>query len=219
MRVKFDVGEKVGMLTLIEPFTKDEKGVYKGKFYCDCGRTKIIRLSYVKSGRTKSCGCLKVEAKKTHGLSSSSEYKIWDLMIQRCENPNDKRYKDYGGRGITVCHQWHDFSSFYADMGSRPDGFTLDRIDNDKGYSPENCRWATPSEQQLNRRKVKGSKSRFVGVTKRPSGRWSARITVNYKGIYLGDYDTEEAASEAYQKAKEKVLEEFELMRKQRGIQ
>ena len=75
MRVKFDVGEKVGMLTLIEPFTKDEKGVYKGKFYCDCGRTKIIRLSYVKSGHTKSCGCLKVEAKKTHGLSSSSEYR------------------------------------------------------------------------------------------------------------------------------------------------
>lgn len=218
MRVKFDVGEKVGMLTLIESFPKDEKGVYKGKFSCACGSTKIIRLSFVKSGHTKSCGCLKIEAKRTHGMSSSSEYRIWELMLHRCENPKDKRYKDYGGRGITVCHQWHDFNSFYADMGARPDGLTLDRIDNDKGYSPENCRWATPSEQQLNRRKLKGSKSRFVGVTQRPSGRWSARITVNYKDIYLGDYDTEEAASEAYQKAKKRVLEEFELMRKQRGL-
>ncbi|HCM9490942.1 TPA: hypothetical protein N5O15_004277 [Enterobacter hormaechei subsp. xiangfangensis] len=76
MRVKFDVGEKVGMLTLIESFPKDEKGVYKGKFSCACGSTKIIRLSFVKSGHTKSCGCLKIEAKRTHGMSSSSEYRI-----------------------------------------------------------------------------------------------------------------------------------------------
>lgn len=218
MRLKFNAGEKVGLLTLIESLPKDENGNYRGRFSCECGSIKVIRLSYVKSGHTKSCGCLKKEGKITHGLSRSSEYKIWGLMIQRCENPNDKRYMDYGGRGITVCQQWHEFSSFYADMGTRPAGLTLDRIDNEKGYSPDNCRWATPAEQQLNRRKLNGCKSRFVGVTLRPSGRWSARITVDYKDVYLGDYDTEEEASEAYQKAKIKRLDELELKNKQRGM-
>lgn len=116
-----------------------------------------------------------------------------------------------------MCDRWHDFSLFYADMGERPDGATLDRIDNSKGYSPENCRWSTSSEQQSNRRKCKGSTSKYIGVFRRPSGRWVASITTNGKATYLGDFDTEEEASDAYQEAKSKCEELVEARRKVRG--
>jgi hypothetical protein len=104
-------------------------------------------------GKVKSCGCLNAERIKRHGKATSYVYGVWKQMIQRCENPKNPAYHNYGGRGISVCEEWHDFEAFFSDMGDRPKGYSIDRIENDKGYSKENCKWSTMSEQLNNTRR------------------------------------------------------------------
>lgn len=122
---------------------------------CDCGGEKVIRTHSLVVGDTQSCGCLHREVTRrvnlTHGGSSSRLYVVWQRMHDRCSNPKDKRYERYGGRGIAVCERWHDFANFREDMGAPPPRMTLDRKNNDLGYSPENCRWATYKQQNRNR--------------------------------------------------------------------
>jgi hypothetical protein len=116
---------------------------------CDCGNTKPIRLNHVLRGVQKGCGCGRAHT-RTHGMAGTRIYQIWRTMRARCENPKDKGYPSYGGRGIAVCERWKQFANFYADMGDKPAGMSLDRRDVNGNYEPSNCRWATKIEQQNN---------------------------------------------------------------------
>jgi len=195
------IGQKFGRLLILEKVAslKSSRGTrYLCK--CECGTEKIFFSRFLKSGNTKSCGCLMPELAKIrstkHGRHNTPEYKTWHSMLQRCLNPNNEKYEYYGGRGITVKKEWLIFENFFKDMGERPKGKTIDRKENDKGYYKENCRWANSSTQALNKRKTP-SKSGFRGVW--PSkNKWSALIKFKGKREYLGIFSTPKEAAETY---------------------
>jgi hypothetical protein len=143
-------GRKVARLTILERSARrNATGSAFWRCRCDCGNEIEVSGVNIRNGQTQSCGCVHI----THGMTLSPEYRIWRGMHQRCTNPNSTKYENYGGRGITVCDRWRSFENFYADMGPRPEGLTIERINNEQGYGPGNCKWATYSEQNLNRRK------------------------------------------------------------------
>lgn len=133
-------------------------GNKRWKSICQCGNEAISKTQNLTSGKTRSCGCLSREIaanlKRTHGAYDTRAHNSWSGMIQRCTNPNTKQFSDYGGRGITVCERWMTFANFLADMGQPPKGNTIERRNNDLGYTPENCEWATRKKQQRNRRTI-----------------------------------------------------------------
>jgi len=156
-------GQKFGRLTVVSR-AGSNKGRATWDCICICGNRKIISGKNLLNGITRSCGCLCKIGKKRHGMAESPLYQTWCCMRTRCTNINKDNYRNYGDRGITVCERWDKFENFYADMGDRPEGLTIERRDNSKGYSPENCKWATQKEQQRNRRNNRMIK--YLGKTK-----------------------------------------------------
>lgn len=175
-------GQKFNFLTVTGRFTRVNRRTL-WDCVCDCGNKTTVDATKIKSGHTKSCGCyLKIFCKKhghaLDGKDRTSEYNAWGAMIQRCCNPSNRRYKRYGGRGITICDRWKDsYENFYSDMGAKPSpDMSLDRINNNGNYEPSNCRWATITQQNRNL-----SRNRHIehnGVTM-VLAEWSRKLNVS----------------------------------------
>lgn len=150
-------GQKFGRLLVIERSGRSTRGFVAWLCQCDCGGTKIADGGSLREGFVKSCGCLLIETAAErnfkHGRCGTPEHRAWKALRGRCNNPNDPAYANYGGRGIRVCERWNSFDNFLADMGLKPTPkHSIDRIDNNGNYEPGNCRWATDSQQNKNKR-------------------------------------------------------------------
>lgn len=179
-------GMQFGRLTVLAAAEPDKFGRAYWLCGCECGATKPVAARHLVRGAIKSCGCLSRETVRTrsitHGQSKTPTYRIWADMRNRCENPNNTAHKDYGGRGIKVCERWADFPAFVADMGKRPAGMTIDRVDTNGDYEPSNCRWTTMTEQQRNRRN--NHRLRFRGETL-TIAEWSERTGIRQATISM----------------------------------
>ncbi len=208
-RLDIRAGTKFGRLSVIsEAESRTNKRRYRAfDCLCDCGNRCVVNLPSLRSGNTKSCGCLQLDRATKHNFSSRKGshpvYRCWNMMLQRCQNIKCTGYENYGGRGISVCEQWQNFENFAADMlATWEQGLSIERIDNDGNYNPSNCKWATRSEQMRNQR-VRG-KVPFRGVYVNRQGKFAAQVTLlSGKKKYLGSFDTPEEASS--------VVESFEV--------
>ena len=197
------VGHIYGRLTVLESLgVRGRKQFVLTK--CSCGTLYESALSNIRSGNTLSCGCLRKEATAEratkHGYRNTRLYRVYTSMIQRCCNPKDRSYPRYGGRGISVCSEWlEDISKFieWANTSGYSNELEIDRENVNEGYSPQNCRWATPITQSRNRRTRQHS-SIYTGVYFRSEKqKWVADITINKQRVYLGTFESEEAAWKA----------------------
>jgi len=182
------IGLKFGKLIIIKLiFIKNKHNYFKCK--CDCGNEKIIRKDHIKSGKIKSCGCLRIELSKKRtlkhghlsGYKMSRTYAAWRSAKKRCLDSKNINYKDYGGRGIKICKRWMKFENFFKDVGEIPKGLTLDRINNNKGYSPSNFRLITQKEQCCNKRNNRlftyNNKTQCIS-------KWAEEYNISYQKLY-----------------------------------
>lgn len=179
-------------LGTIKPRESSKYKARYGLYKCFCGNEFKAQTAHIKSGHTKSCGCL---TKSQKGRSSHRLYKTWSCMISRCYNKNIKPYKFYGERGIKVCDRWLQFDNFIEDMYSTfIEGLTLDRKDNNGNYEPDNCRWVTQKVQCRNQTKIPNHNSSGIVGVYFNGKKWISNICVNNKTIYLGSFDDKEDA-------------------------
>lgn len=180
--MKIEKNMKFGRLTTLKvAYNKNHNNYWE--CICDCGKTKIIRANSLTSGNTKSCGCLNKEIITKHDFCKERTYNIWKMMKERCYNKNSKSYHNYGGRGIGVCDSWKsDYSKFreWAMKNGYKHNLTLDRIDNNKEYCPENCRWATLKQQANNR--TNNKLLEFNGEI-RTMKEWCDLLNLNYRTV------------------------------------
>ena len=179
------------------PTEKSSRKYRYGLYECQyCNKEFEAQSNNIKNGQTKSCGCQRKGINITHGMHSNKFYNTWYQIVRRCTNPKDNAYKDYGGRGIAICEEWLDVATFIAWCEyTYIEGMTIDRIDNDKGYSPENCRWVGKATQKINQRMQKNNKSGYVGVTWHiRNKKWGAYISVNKISKQIGSFLTIEEA-------------------------
>lgn len=204
---KFLPGGRFGRLTIVGR-PKIEKTKHRNiRFYpckCDCGNEDVVHIRdyNLTSGNTTSCGCVGMESRIIHGMTGTPTYNTWEAMIRRCSPAHKDRFPRYAGRGITVCEKWKTFEGFFEDMGVRPEGHTLDRIDYDGNYNKGNCRWATESVQGYNKPLDPNNTSGKSGVSfYSGSQKWSAEIHVQGEHIRLGMFDSFNEAVQARENA------------------
>ena len=222
MGVKIELkGKMFGRLKVIaEDTTRTKQGHIKWICKCECGKEVSVFVSNLRNGNTKSCGCLQKEIvtklKTSHGLKKHPLYQVWHDMIRRCNNPKATGYARYGSRGIQVYDRWlSSVENFTGDMeGDYKNGLQLDRIDNDKGYSKDNCRWVTRSQNLMNTRAHVDSSSKYKGVCwDKSRGKWIARI----RQKIIGRFICEKEAALAYNKAASRLLGEYAYLNKIEG--
>lgn len=182
------MGKTFGYLTVVSREENGPRNRARWNCICSCGNATTVESCRLVGGYTKSCGCYarelarKGDSRRTHGLSQTNEYNAWTQIKRRCLNSRSKDYAKYGGRGISICEKWLSYEGFLADMGKRPTAkHSIDRIDNDGNYEPGNCRWATYTEQNRNRRNTL-----FVTIDEvtRPLREWSEISGINHVCIY-----------------------------------
>lgn len=192
-------GHKYGKLSPVRFIGRDKHGHRVWECLCDCGSTKPVTVNHLRAGNVKSCGCssklLEMEAKKRDYRSFTKTYKTWNSMKSRCLHVSNPEYFRYGGAGITICDRWlESFDNFLEDMGERPEGLTIDRVDPQGNYEPNNCRWATANEQSYNQGLSKRNTSGVAGVYwEEKCKKWRVRIQKDNKLLandYFEDYDT-----------------------------
>lgn len=220
MKPRDFTGETFGRLTVIglHDHIRFPSGSmrYRWLCHCVCGTERVILGSNLRRGTSTSCGCAFREIVTKHGgaigYGQTPEYSVWLAMRGRCLVGKSGGFKNYGARGISVCVRWNDFRNFLEDMGKRPSlKHSIERIDNNGNYEPGNCRWATNSEQQWNKRTNRNNTSGVMGVTFSASTNlWTAQIKLRGRMVFLGRWETKEQATIAAVAAR-RVREELEV--------
>lgn len=167
---------KFGRLTAIR-YVGDSKWWCR----CDCGTSLAVITTNLTKGNSTSCGCQRRESLFKHGMGRTALYHAWVAMRSRCNNPKDAAFANYGGRGIKVCERWNEFPNFLADMGNRPKGYQIDRIDNDGDYEPGNCRWVSPKANLNNKRS--SHKVTWKGETLTIT-QWAERLGIHQRTLF-----------------------------------
>ena len=211
IRSRLEIGQRFGRLLVVGEGVVDNSVAFY-PVVCDCGVEKRVKRESLLSGATQSCGCLSRELSTTrkanlsHGKSGTPIHNAWLSMRRRCYDTNNAGYENYGGRGIKLCDRWlESFDNFYADMGDIPfEGASIERKDVNGDYSPENCVWADKTTQCFNRRKFKGTSSKYIGVSfdrTKKNRPWRVSLRKGGEILFSGSFATEVEAAKAYDEA------------------